>query len=100
VVEHPDGTFDLDIRAQTRAVIANVSAILDSVGASLKNIIDLTVFLIDMKDYAAFNEVYNEFFSAETGPSRTTVAVKELPSVSVAYVRKVKRQFDKRRNGI
>ncbi|CAG8467746.1 8312_t:CDS:2 [Paraglomus occultum] len=80
VIERPDGTLDLDIRAQTRAVIVNISAILDSVGASLKNIIDLTVFLIDMKDYAAFNEVYNEFFSAETGPSRTTVAVKELPS--------------------
>jgi 2-aminomuconate deaminase len=38
------------------------------------------VFLVDMKDYAEFNAVYNEFFSAATGPTRTTVAVKQLPN--------------------
>ncbi|KAJ3296615.1 hypothetical protein HK104_001441 [Borealophlyctis nickersoniae] len=86
VTETPDGKFILDIRAQTRAVIQNIQAILKAAGANLKNLVDLTVFLVDMADYAAFNEVYNEFFDAETGhtsvlgPTRTTVAVKELPN--------------------
>lgn len=48
--------------------------------ASLENIIDLTVFLVDMKDYNGFNEVYNQFFDAQSGPSRTTVAVHQLPN--------------------
>jgi 2-aminomuconate deaminase len=80
VVELPNGTFQLNIKEQTRAVIQNIGLILKEAGASLENVVDLTVFLVDMKDYSQFNEVYNEFFSAETGPSRTTVAVKELPN--------------------
>ncbi|OZJ04454.1 hypothetical protein BZG36_02787 [Bifiguratus adelaidae] len=76
----PDGQFQTDIRAQTRAVLNNIDAILRKAGASLKHVVDLTVFLVDMKDYAAFNEVYNTFFDAETGPSRTTVAVAQLPA--------------------
>ncbi|CAG8468093.1 9693_t:CDS:2 [Ambispora leptoticha] len=85
VIELPDGTLQLDIRAQTRAVLDNIKGILESVGASLRNLVDITVFLVDMGDYAAFNEVYNKYFEAETGPSRTTVAVKQLPSVSSNY---------------
>jgi 2-aminomuconate deaminase len=54
--------------------------ILERAGASLKDLIDVTVFLVDMKDYAAFNEVYNQYFDPQTGPSRTTVAVHQLPS--------------------
>ncbi|KAI3637701.1 hypothetical protein MIR68_004350 [Amoeboaphelidium protococcarum] len=80
VIENADGTLTLDIKAQTRAVIQNIEAILKGAGATLKNVVDLTVFLVDMKHYAEFNQVYNEFFDAQTGPSRTTVAVKELPS--------------------
>jgi 2-aminomuconate deaminase len=74
-----DGSVELDIREQTRAVIENIREILHAAGADLTNVIDVTVFLVDMKDYAGMNEVYNEFFSAETGPSRTTVAVHQLP---------------------
>ncbi|KAG0232096.1 hypothetical protein BGW42_008389 [Actinomortierella wolfii] len=80
VKENPDGTFELDIKAQTKAVIENIDVILKSVGASLANIVDLTVFLTNMSDYGAMNEVYNQYFSAETGPSRTCVGVRELPS--------------------
>lgn len=40
---------------------------------------DVTIYLVDMKDYNQFNEVYNQYFEAETGPSRTTVAVHQLP---------------------
>ena len=80
VVEHKDGTFELSIQEQTRAVINNINAILTKVGASLKNIVDLTVFLVDMQHYNEFNKVYNEFFDQQTGPTRTTVAVKQLPN--------------------
>lgn len=61
-------------------MIENIAAILKAAGAGLEHVVDLTVFLVDMKDYKVFNEVYNQFFKADTGPSRTTVAVKELPS--------------------
>ncbi|KAF9971099.1 hypothetical protein BGZ73_006003 [Actinomortierella ambigua] len=84
VKENPDGTFELDIKAQTKAVIEkygyHIDVILKSVGASLANIVDLTVFLTNMKDYGAMNEVYNQYFTAENGPSRTCVGVRELPS--------------------
>jgi 2-aminomuconate deaminase len=79
VIEHGDGTVDLDIGEQTRAVIENIEKILEATDATLGDVVDLTVFLVDMEDYDGFNEVYNEFFEAETGPTRTTVAVHELP---------------------
>jgi 2-aminomuconate deaminase len=47
--------------------------------AGLEHIVDVTIYLVDMKDYNQFNEVYNQYFEAETGPSRTTVAVHQLP---------------------
>lgn len=72
----------MDIKEQTKAVIQNIKSILELSGATLNNLVDLTVFLKDMNDYNDFNEVYNQFFDAKTGPSRTTVAVKDLPSVS------------------
>eukprot|EP00002_Diphylleia_rotans_P016420 TRINITY_DN3194_c0_g1_i1.p1 TRINITY_DN3194_c0_g1~~TRINITY_DN3194_c0_g1_i1.p1 ORF type:complete len:146 (-),score=37.72 TRINITY_DN3194_c0_g1_i1:77-514(-) len=80
VTELSDGSFTMDIREQTKAVLENIDIILHSANASLKNVVDVTVFLVDMNDYKAFNEVYNTFFEAETGPSRTTVAVRQLPS--------------------
>ncbi|KAF9583851.1 hypothetical protein BGW38_008324 [Lunasporangiospora selenospora] len=80
VKENPDGTLELDVMAQTKAVIENIEVILKSRGASLANIVDMTVFLTNMKDYGAMNEVYNQYFDAETGPSRTCVGVLSLPS--------------------
>lgn len=74
-----DGTATLDIREQTRAVIENIRAILNGAGADLSDIVDMTVLLVDMKDYAGMNEVYNRYFDAATGPSRTTCAVHQLP---------------------
>ncbi|KAJ3194094.1 Karyopherin transporter [Irineochytrium annulatum] len=68
VVEKADGAFELDIKAQTKAVIQNIEHILKSVGAGLGNLVDLTVFLVDMEHYQDFNDVYNTFFTnAETG---------------------------------
>jgi 2-aminomuconate deaminase len=54
--------------------------ILKEAKSSLENVVDLTVFLVDMVHYDEFNQVYNEYFDAETGPTRTTVAVKQLPN--------------------
>ncbi len=76
---YPDGTVEKDIRAQTRAVIGNIAKILELAGAGLEHLVDLTTFLVDMDDYAGYNEAYNEHFDADTGPSRTTVAVHQLP---------------------
>ena len=72
------GTTALDIRAQTRAVIENIQRILQSVGADLIDIVDVTTFLVNMNDFGGYNEVYGTFFSFD-GPTRTTVAVHQLP---------------------
>lgn len=79
VTIHADGRVEKDIRAQSRAVLENIRAILRAAGADLDHVVDITVFLVDMKDYAGMNEVYNEFFTKEAGPARTTVAVHQLP---------------------
>lgn len=72
------GTTHLDIRIQTKAVIENIRTILNSVGADLTNILDVTTFLVNMNDFAGYNDVYGEYFDY-TGPARTTVAVHQLP---------------------
>jgi 2-aminomuconate deaminase len=72
------GTTKLDIRAQTRAVIENIRDILQSVGADLEDIVDVSSFLVNMNDFGGYNEVYGQFFGYD-GPTRTTVAVHQLP---------------------
>lgn len=66
------------IAAQTRQSLTNVQAILEAVGLSMKNVVKTTVFLADMSDFAAMNEVYATFFEAPF-PARSAVAVKTLP---------------------
>lgn len=73
-----EGKVTLDIRAQTRAVITNIEALLSTMDAGLKDLIDMSTFLVDMKDFKGYNEVYGSFFD-HTGPTRTTVAVHQLP---------------------
>ena len=73
-----NGMVTLDIRAQTRAVIENIRDILQSVGADLTDIVEVSSFLVDMQDFDGYNEVYAEFFDYD-GPTRTTVAVHQLP---------------------
>lgn len=72
------GTTQLDIRAQTQAVIENIRDILASEGASLSNVVEISTFLVDMNDFGGYNAVYAEYFD-EQGPTRTTVAVHQLP---------------------
>jgi len=77
--QNKDGTWELDIRSQTRAVILNIKRILREAGADLSHVVDITTYLTDMKHYKGYNEEYNQFFIAETGPTRTTIAVHQLP---------------------
>jgi 2-aminomuconate deaminase len=72
------GVTSLDIRKQTRAVIANMAGLLEAHGTSLSALVDVGVFLVNMNDFGGYNEVWAEFFD-ETGPARTTVAVHQLP---------------------
>ena len=72
------GTVALDIREQTRAVLENIRDILGAVGAGLEDLVSVTTYLVSMNDFGGYNEVYAEYFD-ESGPSRTTVAVHQLP---------------------
>ncbi len=66
-----------EIHAQTEQVMKNISAILEEAGTEFGNVIKTTCFLADMKDFAAFNEVYGKYFVNK--PARSCVAVKTLP---------------------
>lgn len=73
--------LDHDAALQTRAVIENMRLVLQDSGLDLENLVDIQCFLTDMKrDFKAFNQVYSEYFSAEVGPTRTTVEVGALPT--------------------
>ncbi len=67
-----------DVAEQTERVIKNLSAILTAAGTGLKNVVRTTVFLKDMGDFTAMNEVYGRFFNI-TPPARSTVEVSRLP---------------------
>ena len=73
------GTKHLNIEAQTCEVLNNINNNLKKVGASLKDIVDVSTFLVNMNDFAGYNKAYAKFFDKETGPTRTTVAVHQLP---------------------
>jgi len=73
------GTKHLDIKEQTREVIKNIEKNLIKEGATLADVVDVTSFLVNMNDFAGYNKAYAEFFNGETGPTRTTVAVHQLP---------------------
>jgi 2-aminomuconate deaminase len=72
------GTTSLDIKAQTRAVIENIRTILGTVGLGLEDLVQITTYLVNMNDFGGYNEVYASYFD-ENGPTRTTVAVHQLP---------------------
>ena len=73
------GTKKLDAYLQTKAVLQNIDRNLQTVDASLKDVVDVSSFLVNMNDFADYNKAYAEFFDKETGPTRTTVAVHQLP---------------------
>jgi len=73
------GAMHLDIKEQTKAVIENLRDYLAIENATLDDIVDITTFLVNMNDFAGYNEVYGSYFKKENGPTRTTVAVHQLP---------------------
>ncbi len=73
------GTKKLDAYEQTKVVLQNIDTNLQTLGASLKDVVDVSSFLVNMNDFADYNRAYAEFFDKETGPTRTTVAVHQLP---------------------
>lgn len=72
--------IDYDIEAQCRSCFENVRAVLDAAGSSMDRVVDVLVFLTDMRrDFQAYNRVYGEFFGGEHAPARTTIEVSRLP---------------------
>lgn len=73
------------VKEQTRQSLLNASAILQAAGLGLQDVVKTTVFLADMGDFAAMNEVYASFFT-EPFPARSAVAVKTLPKGALVEV--------------
>lgn len=74
-----------DIKSQTEQSLKNVKAILEEAGLTMQNVVKTTVFLADMADFAAMNEVYSSYFS-EPYPARSAVAVKNLPKAALVEI--------------
>jgi 2-iminobutanoate/2-iminopropanoate deaminase len=72
------GIVSGDIEAQTDRVLRNIRSIVDESGGSLQDVVKTTVFLADMDDFPAMNEVYGRYFHSEA-PARSTVQVSRLP---------------------
>ena len=67
-----------DIKAETAQVMKNLQAILEEAGTDFSHVVKTSIFVADMNDFAAVNEVYGQYF-AEDAPARETVAVRTLP---------------------
>jgi len=67
-----------DIRRQAEQVMENIAAVLSAAGVGFNDVVKATVFLVDMSDFGAVNEVYGRYFSGHK-PARSTVAVRGLP---------------------
>lgn len=75
---HPGGPLPADVRAQTERVLENIRLILEDQGLTLAHVVKTTVFMTNLGDFAAMNEVYARYFTADF-PARSTVQVAALP---------------------
>jgi 2-aminomuconate deaminase len=98
------GGIATDIRKQTKDCVENVRDILGAAGGGLEHLVELTTYLVDMCDFAGYNEIYNQYFSHQ-GPARTTVAVSQLAHPDaliemkgVAYI--AEEETGHKRNGV
>ena len=80
------GAFPEGIKAQTRQSLLNVKEILEQAGTSIDKVIKTTVFLSDMNNFAAMNEVYAEIFGSSNHPSRSAVQVARLPKDALVEI--------------
>lgn len=85
-IDMATGAFPQGIEAQTEASLRNVQAILEAAGSSMDKVIKTTVFLKDMGDFAAMNQVYAKFFPAGVYPSRSAVEVARLPKDALVEI--------------
>ncbi|HEY9755018.1 MAG TPA: Rid family detoxifying hydrolase [Oculatellaceae cyanobacterium] len=79
VLDSAGNVVEYDITEQTKAVLNNLTNVLQNAGCSLKDLVDVSVFLKDMSDFAEYNAVYSQYFNFENPPARTTVQVAGLP---------------------
>ena len=84
-IDMTTGQFPEGIKEQTRASLTNAAAILKEAGSDLSRVVKTTVFLSDMDNFAAMNEVYAEFFQ-QPYPARSAVAVKTLPKNALVEI--------------
>ena len=85
----PNGEFlDGSVEAQARQVLKNLSEVLKEAGSSMSKVVKTTIFLADMGDFAAVNEIYAEAFG-DHKPARSTVAVKTLPKNALIEIEAV-----------
>lgn len=70
--------FEGDVQGQTRRTLDNLKGVIEAAGSDMDHVVKTTVFLTDMADFRAMNEVYATYFTG-TPPARSTVAVKQLP---------------------
>jgi reactive intermediate/imine deaminase len=78
-----------DIEAQTHACIKNVSTVLAAANLSLKDLVDITVFLADINDFAKYNKIYNQYFSNLAAPARTTIQAAALPGKNFIEIKAI-----------
>ena len=78
---HPE-TMELvldDIKTETKQVMENMKAVLEAAGMTFEHVIKTSIFISDMNNFAQINEVYGQYFNADTAPARETVEVANLP---------------------
>ncbi|MCI6720546.1 MAG: RidA family protein [Butyricicoccus sp.] len=85
-IDPATGAFPEGIAAQTRQSLTNVKAILAEAGVGMDRVVKTTVFLSDMNNFAAMNEVYAEFFSEGGYPARSAVEVARLPKDALVEI--------------
>ncbi len=85
-IDPATGAFPEGIQAQTRQSLTNVKAILEEAGLTMDAVLKTTVFLKDMNDFAAMNEVYATFFTEGSFPARSAVEVARLPKDALVEI--------------
>lgn len=78
-IDESGRVLNYDIEVQTKGCITNLERVLKAAGLTLHDVVDVTVFLADMKDFASYNKVYAQYFTFSEPPARTTIQAAALP---------------------
>jgi 2-aminomuconate deaminase len=88
-VDEEGNVTSYDIEVQTRAVLHNLQTVLTEAGCTLQNVVDVTVFLADMKDFDKYNRVYGKYFNFTGPPARTTIQAAKLPGKNFIEIKAI-----------